>query len=743
MQNRNTFDMEINFTDTYIQYKGEHTAIREAACLKAQFPAILSDLQENDLFAGRFSYGAVGFSPHNIGFGYFFIKSMFLDELKKENIDEKYRNKLISVMEFWEKENTKSKVRSRYPEDMKKSFPSDDWENERGIAFPLYRMAGAYLNYQKLLTLGLPGLMKEIKNHKAIAEKQNGDVKLYEGMLMALDLLAEVCVHYSNIAKEQMAASLSQERKKELYEISVALQNIATNKPESFREAIQLFWIYSVITGTQDYGRMDVYLGDFYAQDIDNGIISEEQALQLLKSLWKLMADRKTIYDGRVIVGGFGRPNEKNADRFALLAMEATRVVKEIEPQLTLRFYKGMDPNLMEKALTVIGEGRTFPILYNDDVNVPAVQKAFVVSREEAEQYLPFGCGEYVLDHLSFGTPSGIINLLKALEITLHNGMDPETGEKIGLSLGNPKEFDTFDHLFCAYKRQVEHFVQLLADQEELEYKVAGEIAPFLYLSMLYDDCLEGGKSIFCGGVKYLGGTLETYGNTSTADSLTAIKELVYDKKRLSLEELLLALDSNFDGYEQYRRELMKCPKYGNDDEIADRMAIEVHNHICNVTRNQKSRTGLHSYLIVIINNHANTILGKLTAASADGRKSGESMSNGNAPSVGNDKNGVTALFNSLVKLTPVIHAGAVQNMKFSKELFTKNREKLKALLETYFDKGGAQAMITVVSRDELEKAQKEPEKYSYIFVRVGGFSARFIDLPPEEQQEIICRTLY
>src|SRR5690606_1397607 len=173
-----------------------------------------------------------------------------------------------------------------------------------------------------------------------------------------------------------------------------------------------------------------------------------------------------------------------NADRFALLAMEASRTVLEPEPQLSLRFHAGQDPALMAKALDVIGEGRTFPILYDDAVNVPAVMAAFGFSRAEAEQYVPFGCGEYVLEHRSFGTPSGVINLLKALEVTLHDGTDPLTGRSMGLALGRFEDFATFEDLWAAYARQVEHFVAIMAEQEALEYHVAAQEAPFLFHSM-------------------------------------------------------------------------------------------------------------------------------------------------------------------------------------------------------------------------------------------------------------------
>ncbi len=740
------FVAELRFTDTFRRYQDAPIAIREAHCLAAQYPEICSPIEEGDLLAGRVQPRLVGFSPDEWGscaFGYYHLPGAIEDALGRADLDDESRSRVQEMLVFWNRENTSGKVRRAYPPYLADSLPSDDWMNEPGIAFPLYRLTGGNVNYQKLMQLGLPGLGAEIRRRHEQALSTGCDPQFYQGLLLALDLLATVCHYYEQQAREQAAATRDERRRNELEQIAQTLHNIVVAPPQTLREAMQLFWLYALLGDIRNHGRMDVYFGDFLIHDLEAGILDEAQALRLLQSLWQLMADRCTRVHNRVIVGGVGRPNPANANRFALLAMEATRTVHEAEPQLSLRFDHTTDPALMQKALDVIAEGRTYPILYNDNVNVPAVMEAFGVCRAEAEQYVPFGCGEYILDHRSFGTPSGVINLLKALEITLHNGVDPLTGRRAGLALGEFRDFKSWDELWAAYTRQVEHFVQLMAEQAALEYAVAGKQAAFLYLSLLYNDCLECGQPIFAGGIRYLGSTLETYGNTNTADSLTAIKELVYDKKLLSAEQLLVAVDANFEGFASERQLMLNAPKYGNDDDCADQMLLNVHNHVCNVVCEQRERANLHSYLVVIINNSANTLMGRWTAASADGRLGGTPLNNGNAPSSGNDCKGITAMLNSIVKPSPAIHAGAVQNMKLSRELFNTRRPEVEALLDTYFAKGGAQAMITVVNREELERAMQEPEEYRYIFVRVGGFSARFVDLSRDVQLEILNRTLY
>jgi len=341
------------------------------------------------------------------------------------------------------------------------------------------------------------------------------------------------------------------------------------------------------------------------------------------------------------------------------------------------------------------------------------------------------------------GTPSGVINLLQALSVTIHKGISPVSKKQVGLRASELGTFDTFDKLFSAYKKNVELYIEQLAYQEKLEYDVAGKVAPFLFLSMVFDDCIKRGKGIFSGGVRYLGGTLESYGNTNTADSLVAIKKLVYEDKKLTLDKIVAALDANFEGYGKERRMMLDVAKYGNDENYADDIKVEVDRHICTVTRNMSEKAGLDSYLVVIINNSANTTMGQQTAATPDGRKAFTYMANANAPVGGADKNGVTAFLNSIVKPDTKIHAGAVQNMKFSKDMFSTYRPKTEALLKTYWEKGGAQCMINCLGRDDLENAMKYPEKYANLIVRVGGFCARFVELPREVQLEILSRTLY
>jgi pyruvate-formate lyase len=332
---------------------------------------------------------------------------------------------------------------------------------------------------------------------------------------------------------------------------------------------------------------------------------------------------------------------------------------------------------------------------------------------------------------------------MKVLELTLQGGKDPFSGKIMGNPEAGKISIKSFEDLFKAYSLNVDYYVRLLARQEKFEYDFAGKTSPFFFLSMLFDHCIDRALPIFDGGLEHLGGTIETYGNTNTGDSFYVIKKLVFEDKKMGLEDMVNILDNNFEGYNHLREERIKLPKYGNNIDEVDEMLKRVHVQVCESAIKASAEAGLDSYLVVNINNSANTILGAFTSASPDGRKKGESLANGNTPMHGRDTEGITSLLNSLVKMPVNIHAGASQNIKFSKEMFKDKLPHTEAVIRSFFKMGGAQLMITCVGRDDLENAMKDPDKYSNLLVRVGGFSARFVELDYDVQMEILSRTLY
>ncbi len=513
----------------------------------------------------------------------------------------------------------------------------------------------------------------------------------------------------------------------------------------AFHEALQLFWLYALLAGVINYGRLDDFLGPYLAADLESGRLTEDEAYDYIRSLWTMIENRRTTVNGRIIVGGRGRRHPKEADVFMRIALKVCRDCRYVEPQFTLRVEKETSDETWQAAFDAIGAGATYPTLYNDEVNVPAVAYGMRVDEKTAERYVPFGCTEFVLWGQSTGTPNICINLLKLLTIYMNDGIDPldgqnKTGAVVPRKMGEIKSFEEF---YDGYKELLDYYMDLSADAQYSSYEIMNEQVKFLFTSILMDDCIERGKALLDGGVRYLGGTCETYGNINTSDSLYAVKKLVFDDKKLTLEQLCDALREDFKGYEDIRKMCLDCDKYGNDLDTADGMANDLYEYVSKGIRTRGIEKGMQYFLIVISNNSLNTEWGIKTAASPDGRLSGMYMNPANNPQGGADKNGPTAMLNSLCRFDARYHAGSVQNIKFSADMFNNNRELIEILFKTYFKKGGCHLMVTVVDSGALEDAMVHPEKYPDLIVRVAGYSAVFINLDPTVQHEILSRTLY
>lgn len=744
---RTDLAFEIIFTKAYRDAvkKYTHPAQIELACLRAQYPAILHPIQDEDVLAGRVQAGLVGLGIQGQtgGYGYYIDEPRVTAALEQAEGNVKYREDIHDLLIFWKTNSSHNKVMRNTPESIKEILFSDNWKETPLPASPIIRMAGAYLDYEKLISLGLSGMIEELTAYETRAKADGGDDVLYHCMIGALELMEEICCWYRDQAEALMKTEPTKKRRKQLSDMARALDNISHRAPGSLLEAMQLAWIYGIMAPLLQFGRVDVYLGDWYVHDIDHGIITEEEALTMMQSYFRQIDSLDSETDCRVIIGGYGRRNPANADRLCLTAAEACRTVKEVLPQFTLRFNKETPKAVWDACMRCIEEGRTFPLLYNDDVLVPGLMKAFDVSRARAESYVPLGCGEIEFDHYSFGTPSGSLNALKVLELSMRGGYEPIMGWNIGVRGKTIEACESYEEFLNEYRDNLRYYIEAQAIFEKYEYEITGKMHSFLYVSMLYDGVLDSGKAIFDGGCQYLAGTLELYGVVNAVNSLAAIKKLVYEEKVITAAELMRALNDNFYGWEELRRKLLDVPKYGNDIDETDQIFVELHNWLCETIKSQAEKVGLKSYLAVNINNKQNTTLGRWVGATPDGRKSGMHMANANNPSSGSDKNGLTAMLNSLLKLRHDNHAGMVQNLRISKETFQSNREKVMGLIQSYFDRGGAHLMITVVGKEDLKNAMDHPEDYQDLIVRIGGLSARFVQLNKDVQQELYERATY
>lgn len=725
------------YTDTHRANASSSTARREMECLKVLYPVTFRHVEDEDLVVGRTDVLPVGFgcvtSVGGVGHYCSFAK---LNALRSQTDDPNDLRRIDNIEAYWDKNDT----RSIFYEQVLTPDTFGKFVDGKYGAVVTARLSGTMLDYESLVSLGIPGLRDKIERCRVASPGNN---EFFDIMGECLDLLAKTIRCHIGLC-EAAKQGKSQCRVAELDRIEDALSGILVHKPETLMEGIELCWLYTLMAGVVNYGRADVYLGELLAHDLDAGVLSESDALAIIKSWFKLIDARHSNVNGRIIVGGLGRKAPEASDRFVRIAIEAVRQNRTVEPQFTLRCYRGMDESIYQQALDCIGSGCTYPMLLNDEVVVPQVMSALNVDERTAEDYVPFGCGELAINHASVGTPNALINVLKLLNVSLNKGIDNYDGvdRSNGVRLKAPEELKSFDDVFEQYERLLEKYFSDCARIHWYSYELMRTQCDFLMTSLLTNDCLERGRSILKGGVRYLGGTDETYGNINASDSLAAIKKVVFDEGRYTLREVVDATNANFEGYEALRHDLLAAPKYGNDDDYADDIAVRLHEFICRTVRKTGEEVGFHNYGTVLINNQVNTEWGRKTGASPDGRLCGMFMNNGNNPQSGADHNGPTAMLNSLVKLDVNDHAGSVQNIKFTHDMFVSKMPVLRALIKTYFENGGCQLMVSVVDPGELEDAIAHPELHQNLLVRVGGFSARFVALEKDVQQEILARTL-
>ena len=493
-------ERELEFTKIYRENIGQPKAVRESRCMDAQMATYFVTIQPHDLIAGRISRPYVVFAQCMEGdgidkTGYCIDVANCEKELKRMKADDSYSEEdcmqAEEMIQFWKTENTNTKIRQQFPKSWAGSMGGDDYVHDNAAIHPLYRLAGVNLDFKKLFRLGICGLRDEalrLSQETQEPEKKN----FYEGVASVQESLRQVMGQYTTEAKRLAGQENDRVRQQELLQMAECLEHIQTAPPESMQEAIQLQCLYMLAARAVEIGRIDDYLGEFYRKDLKTGRITHDQAVRLLDNFFTII-ETQCGRDTRVIIGGMGREHEKSADEFAMLVMDVLEVRREhFYPQISLRYYKEMNQDIYDRALRILGSGMTFPMLYNDDVNVPAVMRAMDVPKKAAEQYSFFGCGEYMLAAQSIGTPNTALNVAKVLELVLHDGINPATGILSGpLAAGQEckklQDIICYEELEELLKTYLTFFIEIAGGFEELVYDVDGKEAEFLQLSCLQD----------------------------------------------------------------------------------------------------------------------------------------------------------------------------------------------------------------------------------------------------------------
>lgn len=623
--------------------------------------------------------------------------------------------------------------------------------------------------YEMLLNTGWGALLTQVEEQlgKAQSEKEKQTVHAFQIVLKA-------CMSYMHRYLEEVERQLNRlkrnnnidkgnyndsyndgfgTRRECLERMRDALMNIETKAPETFYEALQLLTLANEMMYCENIpsgislGRIDYYLYPFYRKDVDAGRLNYEETGELIEAFWLKCSCQKKAYQNMTL-GGCDADGRCSVNDLTYLCLESAANLRVDQPSVNFRWTDDMPEEAWKAVLALIRTGMGFPALLYD----PCCMKAQMnngVSKDDVWKYGFVGCVEMAIPGKENAmTELARLNLPKLLDLLLHQGKDT-CSDKI-FRMKNQKslaEFETYEELEQAYLNELEYWVRkIIRNLNRIEHLYA-EKYPLPYLSVLTEDCIGSRKDVMAGGARYTGVGFNLGGIGTAVDALAAIRDVVYDKNMVTLEACMEILDDDFEDSEQIQRYLSaRAPKYGNDQSRewdVDQIAFRLEKRVSDTLKEYRNywggpyRLGLYT-----VEDHA--IMGMHTGATADGRKSGESLSNSSGASQGKDTHGPTALINSVTNF-PMEEAGngMVLDVKFTPSLLEEETGKraLRSLIGTYFHKGGMEMQISVVSGETLRAAQEHPENYADLIVRVSGFSAYFCSLRKATQDEIIKRT--
>lgn len=677
------------------------------------------------------------------------------DEVKKVQEEE--------IIPYWENRSIRSKIFSEM---------TDEWKDcyEAGVftEFMEQRAPGHTVADGKIYKKGFLDFKKDIQNSLENID-YNNDVEAYhkqeqlKAMLICADAIIRYAERHAEKALELAAVEKDSKRKRELFKIAEVCKHVPANAPRDFWEALQMYWFVhiGVITELNTWdsfnpGRLDQHLYPFYKKGLKDGSLNPEKAKELLQCFWIkfnnqpappkvgiTLQESATYTDfANINCGGLKADGSDGVNDVSYMMLDVIDEMRLLQPSSNIQLSKKNPDRFLKRACKIIRKGWGQPSIFNADAVIEEMLRQGK-SLEDARCGGTSGCVETG----AFGKESyiltGYFNLTKVLEITLNNGVDPRTGKKIGIETGDPRDFKSFDELLEAYKKQLHHFIEIKIRGNNVIERLYADYMPAPFLSIIVDDCIKKGKDYNAGGARYNTMYIQGVGIGTITDSLSSIKLHVFDEKNITMDKMLKALKNNFEGYEDLRLKFLNnTPKYGNDDDYADNIMKEIFESFYNEVNGRKTIKG-GSYRINMLPTTCHVYFGSVIGATPDGRKANKPLSEGISPVQGSDRLGPTAVIKSASKMDHLKTGGTLLNQKFTPKLLESEEglNNLMHLVRTYFKLDGHHIQFNVVNADTLRNAQKEPEKYKDLIVRVAGYSDYFCDLTKALQDEIISRT--
>ena len=667
------------------------------------------------------------------------------------------------IIPFWKGRTIREKLLSRM---------TPEWHDcyEAGIftEFMEQRGPGHTCGGEQVFTTGYLDYKEKIKKTMDALDWMN-DPEASDKMeeLKAMDICCDAVIilgeRYHEMAVEKAAAETDPKRKAELEQIAKNLEVVPAHKPQTFWQAIQLYWFTHLAVTTElnpcdafSPGRLDQHLNPYYEADVEAGILDDEHALELLECLWVkfynqpapvkvgiTLKESATYTDFANINTGGVTPEGKNGvNNVSYLILDCMDEMKLVQPNSNVTISKKTPQKFLKRACEISRKGWGQPAFYNTEAQITELINAGK-SLEDARRGGSSGCVEtgawgneaYIL--------TGYMNIPKIFQLTLFNGFDEYSGKQLGLQLGYAKDFKTFDELWAAFKKQLKHFVDIKIRGNNVIERLYAEEMPAPCLSVVTNDCISNAKDYNAGGARYNTNYIQGVGIGTVTDCVASVKYNVFDEKNFTMEELIDAMEHDFEGYDYiYSLVHDKTPKYGNDDDYADDLMRDIFDLYHDTIVGRPNMKG-GKYGIDMLPTTCHVYFGDVILATPNGRKAHKPVSEGISPEKSADTNGPTAVIKSCAKMDHLATAGTLLNQKFTPNVVAGEAglNNMASLVRSYFAMDGHHIQFNVVDRQTLIEAQKHPEDHKDLIVRVAGYSDFFRNLDKPLQDEIIERT--
>jgi formate C-acetyltransferase len=671
-----------------------------------------------------------------------------------------YKEKVIP---YWRGRSMRDRAFAQIPEDWKELY-------EAGLftEFMEQRAPGHTSLDGSIYRKGMNARRAEIAASRAAIDwNKDTEALAKDEELQAMDIACEAAIvfarRYAALAQAMAASEHDPKRKAELERIAEVCERVPSEAPRDFWEALQTYWFVHLGTITElngwdamNPGHLDQHLGPFYESDLAAGKLDRDGAKELLSCFWIKVnntpappkvgvtaAESGTYNDfTNINLGGLDADGADGSNEISYIALEVLDELQLLQPQANVQVSAKTPERLVKTAARIARRGSGYPSFFNADEIVMA-QVGMGKSLHDAREGGTSGCVETGCFGKEAYLLHGYLNSPKVLELALNDGVDPATGKRVGLKTGSPESFGSYEELYAAYERQLNYVVGVKVRVSNFLDRMFAEYAPAPFLSAVVVDCIERGKDYYDGGARYNTDYIQCCGLGTTTDCLSAIKAHVYEKHDVQWKDLLSALASDWKGAEALRLLCSnKTPRFGNDDALADGIAQRIFASWISAIEGRPSPRG-GVYHVDMLSTTCHVYFGLRTGATPDGRHAALPISDGTSPAQGADRKGPTAVVKSLAKIDVARTGGSLLNQRFLPQTLAGDEgiEKLAQLIRTYFKLGGHHIQFNVVDTATLREAQKKPEDYRSLLVRVAGYSDYFVDLDKNHQEEIISRT--